>query len=162
MSPQHSRNYSGSSQPQQQQGTGGFNYDTFQPNSTVPSNSQGSSLPTPPIRAQNFGDDGDVAMEDADPYNRTKYPSRPGHAHRPSGQYLSHEESAAARRYSPMNMTLSPSSPYSSSPQQNHPAYSSFTPQSQSARQSPTRSNPYSSPSQQYYPQNSKGTNPLI
>lgn len=97
--------------------------------------------------------DGDVAMEDADPY-KPKYSAgaqRPIAAQRPSQpSYLQqHEDSAAARRYSPMN--LSPTSPYA--------AYSSFTPQAQAqshaqppnSRQSPTRTNPYMSPPASYY-----------
>jgi hypothetical protein len=62
---------------------------------------------------------------------------------------LQHEESAAARRYSPMN--LSPSSPYNGT-QQGTQAYTSFTPQQpQSSRQSPIRNNPYMSPPNSYY-----------
>ncbi len=94
--------------------------------------------------------DGDVPMEDADPYNKHKYTSRPNHQHRNSAQYVTQEESAAARRYSPMN--LSPSSPYGASPQQpSQNSASSYTPQSQSNRQSPTRSHPYITPSHSYY-----------
>jgi len=46
----------------------------------------------------------DVHMEDADPYNRSKYPSRPTHHHRLSAQFM---DSSAAQRYSPMSMTTS-------------------------------------------------------
>ena len=156
---QHSRNYSGSglSQQQQQQLITSFSYDSSQP-PNVPSNSQLPATPqTAASRKQDLNkDDGDVAMEDADPYNRSKYPPRPTHSHRPSGQHLLQEESAAARRYSPMN-ALSPTSPYTISPQQsNSSAYSAYTPQTLSARQSPTRPNLYSSPSQQYYPSSCK------
>lgn len=129
---QHSRN---SSQP--------FSYDPYQ-TPTIPSNSQArttSSSGTPQNQEYVTGD-GDIAMEDADPYNKTKYPTRPNHSQRPSAQFTSQEESAAARRYSPMN-TLPPSSPYSGA--------GVYSPQSSSARQSPTRSNPYTTPSQQYY-----------
>ena len=90
-------------------------------------------------------------MEDADPYNRMKYPSRPNHSQRPSTQYLAQEESAAARRYSPMK-ALSPSSPYAPSSQQSSQSpYGHYPSQNTSARQSPTRSNHYSTPSQSYY-----------
>ena len=147
----HVRNQSGSGQQQQYRPSAGYNYDASQ--STAASATQ-SATGSPAIASRNqdlMSDDGDVAMEDADPYNRLKYPTRPHHSHRPSGQYLS-EESAAARRYSPMN-TFSPTSPYTTSPQQSsHSSYNAYTPQSMSARQSPTRSNPYSSPSSQYYP----------
>lgn len=142
---QHTRNYSGSGSQAQT----GFNYESFQ-TPTVPSNTQSASTtPASSTRKQEFShDDGDVTMEDADPYNRMKYPSRPNHAHRPSGQYLSHEDSAAARRYSPMN-TFSPTSSYGGSPQQS--THNAYLPPNHSARQSPTRSNPYSTPSQQHF-----------
>lgn len=146
---QHSRNYSGSSQ-QQQPRAGFTSYQT----PTIPSHPQSSAASpasTPHLKHEYTGD-GDVAMEDADPYNRMKYPSRPSHSHRVSSQYLAQEDSAAAKRYSPMK-TLSPSSPYAASPQQpNHSAYSAYAPQSASARQSPTRTNVHgSSASQSYY-----------
>ncbi|KAI9709773.1 MAG: dual specificity protein kinase yak1 [Bogoriella megaspora] len=82
--------------------------------------------------------DGDLTMEDVDPYKQ-RQPTRPANPNRHSSQFL--EESTAARRYSPMN--TSPSSPYS--PQQ--PGYGSLNSigiqQSSSRRQSPTRTNPY-------------------
>lgn len=98
--------------------------------------------------------DGDVAMEDADPYKPKYGAARPNHQHRHSQQFLQQEESAAARRYSPMN--LSPTSPYSGSTQQGGQQYTSFTPGSQSNRQSPTRTNPYMSPPNSYYSPPSK------
>ena len=120
--------------------------------------SPGASTP----RGPDYNDgDGDVAMEDADPYKPKYNMSRPNHQHRHSQQFLQHEESAAARRYSPMN--LSPTSPYPGSTQQGGQNYTSFTPQaqaqtqtqsqsqSQSNRQSPTRTNPYMSPPNSYY-----------
>ena len=161
LGPQHTRNYSGSSQhqllQQPQQSSGGFNYETLQ---TPPMNqsAQQPALSSPhSSRKQDFGiDDGDVTMEDADPYNRMKYPSRQSSSQRTSSQYTPHEESAAARRYSPMN-TFSPTSPYTTgSPQQSNNSYNAYTPQSQSARQSPNRLNAFSTPSQQYYPSNGK------
>ena len=154
----HSRNYSGSGQHQP---SAGFSYEAFH-TPTVPSNPQttATNLEEAPLKQEFSHDDGDVAMEDADPYNRMKYPSRPSHTQRPSQQYLSHEDSAAARRYSPMN-TLSPTTPYVSSPQQPaHSNYSAYHSQNHSARQSPTRSNVYSTPSQQYYPMNCELFNP--
>jgi dual specificity protein kinase YAK1 len=91
--------------------------------------------------------DGDVRMEDVDQYNKPKQSSR-GHSRMPSAQ-LAQEESAAARRYSPM--ILSPSSPYAATPQSSaQGAYSSYTPQTQN-RASPTRSNSFMSPPQNYY-----------
>jgi dual specificity protein kinase YAK1 len=100
----------------------------------------------PQSRGHEYGDgDGDINMEDADPYNnKPRQTASRGHARMPSAQ-LAQEESAAAKRYSPMN--LSPSSPYAAAtPQQ--PAYTSYTPQN---RTSPVRSNSYMSPTQGYY-----------
>ncbi|MCJ1472732.1 dual specificity protein kinase yak1 [Lambiella insularis] len=142
---QHSRNYSGSSQ-QQQQAPVGFNYDSYH-TPTLPSQSQSSaaSPANSPHIKQDYNDDGDVAMEDADPYNRMKYPSRPSHSHRASSQYLTQEDSSAAKRYSPMN-ALSPSSPYAPS----------------SARQSPNRTSAYQpASSQSYYPSPISARHPL-
>lgn len=96
--------------------------------------------------------DGDIKMEDADPYKPKYAQGRVNHQHRSSQQFLQHEESSAARRYSPMN--LSPTSPYTAgTAQQPAPNYASFTPQQQphSNRQSPTRNNPYISPPNSYY-----------
>ena len=77
---------------------------------------QGSPMATSRSRA--YSTDQDVSMEDADPYNRTKYPSRSSHQRRPSGHYLTNEDSSAARRYSPMK-ALSPGGQYSN-PQTPH------------------------------------------
>lgn len=126
---------------------------------TVPSRTGSMALASPSAahtRGQDYNDgDGDVPMEDADPYSKPKYTAaRPNHQHRHSQQFLQQEESAAARRYSPMN--LSPTSPYSGNPQQGGQAYTSFTPQSQSNRGSPTRNNPYMSPPNSYYSPPSK------
>ena len=86
--------------------------------------------------------DGDLPMEDVDPYKQ-RQPPRPNNPNRHSSQFL--EDSAASRRYSPMN--TSPSSPSSLySPQQ--PNFGSLNTmglqQSTSRRQSPSRTNPYS------------------
>ena len=135
----------------QHQPHAGYSYEPYQTPS-IPSQPQSiavSPIGTPRTRA--YSGDGDVAMEDADPYNRMKYPSRPTHSQRPSTQYLAQEDSAAARRYSPMK-ALSPSSPYAPSSQQSSQSpYGHYPSQSTSARQSPTRSNHYSTPSQSYY-----------
>ncbi|KAF2244118.1 kinase-like protein [Trematosphaeria pertusa] len=108
----------------------------------------------PHTRGPEYNDgDGDVPMEDADPYKPKYGTTRPNHQHRHSQQFLQQvqqEESTAARRYSPMN--LSPTSPYSGSTQQGGQNYTSFSPQTQgSNRQSPTRNNPYISPPNSYY-----------
>jgi dual specificity protein kinase YAK1 len=122
-----------------------------------------AALPSPggaQSRGPQYNDvDGDVPMEDADPYKPKFNASRASvnHQHRQSQQFLQQvqqqEESAAARRYSPMN--LSPTSPYSGPPQQGGQNYASFSPQTQtqppSSRQSPTRTNPYMSPANNYY-----------
>ncbi|KAF2019673.1 kinase-like protein [Aaosphaeria arxii CBS 175.79] len=121
---------------------------------SVPSRSGSMALASPAgsqSRGPEFNDvDGDVPMEDADPFNKPKYSaSRANHQHRHSQQLLQQEESAAARRYSPMN--LSPTSPYSGSTQQGGQSYTSFNPQTQSNRQSPSKNNPYMSPPNSYY-----------
>ncbi|KAI4106876.1 MAG: hypothetical protein LQ339_002848 [Xanthoria mediterranea] len=112
-----------------------------------------AASPSGTPRTRGYSGDGDVAMEDADPYNRMKYPSRPTHSHRSSAQYMSQDDSAAARRYSPMK-AATPSN-YAVSPQQ-PPAASNnqYVSQNSSARQSPSRPHPSS---QSYY---STPTNP--
>lgn len=138
---------------QQHTAPSGFSYEAY----SAPSmSSHPQSMATSPIgtpRTRASSGDGDIAMDDADPYNRMKYPSRPNHQHRVSGQQLLQEDSTAARRYSPMK-ALSPSSHYASSP--HNPGQPPYTPQTPSARQSPTRTNPYSSPPQSYYTTPSK------
>lgn len=123
---------------------------------TAPSRQNSMSLTSPngpSSRGAEYNDgDGDVRMEDADPYNKNKYgQARPAAQQRNSQLFLQQqEESAAARRYSPMN--LSPTTPYNGSTQQGGQTYTSFTPQaSQSNRQSPTRNNPYMTPQNSYY-----------
>lgn len=88
--------------------------------------------------------DGDIAMQDADPYKPRQIAKAHGHSRQQSANQLVLEESsAAARRYSPMN--LSPASPYAATPQQSiQSAYSSYTPAQ--SRGSPTRTNSYASP----------------
>ena len=141
---------------QQHQSQPSYGYETYQ-SPSAPSQPQSmavSPIGTPHTRSYALGD-GDVAMEDADPYNRMKYPARPSHQHRPSGQYLGQEDSSAARRYSPMKAT--PSSPYAPSSQQpSQSPYGHYPSQSTSARQSPTRSSHYSTPSQSSYTAPSK------
>ena len=128
-----------------------YGYEAYQTPS-APSQPQSmavSPIGTPHTRA--YSGDGDVAMEDADPYNRMKYPSRSSHQHKLSGQYLGQEDSSAARRYSPMK-ALSPATPHTATSQQSvQSSYGPFSSQNTSARQSPTRSNHYSTPSQSYY-----------
>jgi dual specificity protein kinase YAK1 len=98
-----------------------------------------------------YGDrDGDINMEDADPYkpkHTSLHISHASHQRIPSN--VQQEESTAARRYSPMN--LSPSSPFtvvSQAPSQS--PYTSYTPQGSSSRTSPTRSS-YAAPPNNYY-----------
>ena len=148
---QHIRDYNGSAQ--QHQPSAGFNYEPYQ-TPTVPSHPQSlaNSPASTPQMKQDYSGDGDVAMEDADPYNRMKYPSRPSQSQRTSAQYLLQEDSAAARKYSPMK-ALSPASPYTNPQQPMQSPYSNYAPQNVSAKQSPTRPNAYATPSSQaYYP----------
>ncbi|KAI6354690.1 hypothetical protein MCOR25_008483 [Pyricularia grisea] len=110
----------------------------------IPSlNTATSPIATPQIRDGN----GDVPMSDAhDQYSGMKYPMRPHHqAHlsagaRPSNLHSPQESSAAAQRYSPMEV-MSPTSPYSPyTPKSSSGAggshFSNLPPQQ---RQSPTR-----------------------
>ena len=130
---------------QQHQAPAGYTYESYQSSahsSQIPSMASSASA-TP--NAREYAGDQDVAMEDVDPYARSKYPSRPTHSQRSSAQYLGLEESSAARRYSPMNM-LSPSSPYTAPPTQSTPSYAP-PPQPHSNRGSPTRPPLYSSQS---------------
>ena len=158
-----SREYGQPQQQQQQQQQGGqvqppvnFKYDQYQGSmNSHPHSSQNSTNSpintTPQIRDGN----GDVPMQDAhDPYSGgTKYPLRPHHQTHMSGGGRSNlhspsEPSAAAQRYSPMEL-MSPTSPYGSKTQ----AQGQFsTPHSQ--RQSPSRGE-YASHSP-YYRQSSQ------
>ncbi|RYP57657.1 hypothetical protein DL769_009349 [Monosporascus sp. CRB-8-3] len=95
-----------------------------------------SPITTPQLRDGN----GDVPMQDAhDPYGGgTKYPLRPHHSthvssSRSANLHSPSEPSAAAQRYSPMEV-LSPTSPYGS---KNQPQGQFSSPHNQ--RQSPTR-----------------------
>jgi dual specificity protein kinase YAK1 len=119
-----------------------------------------SSPPAGEARARTTMDyngdlDGDMPMEDADPFNRQKYARPPPQSNsRPTSQYLPADQldatSRAAARYSPMH--TSPTSSYVSTASQQMSNNHYYTPQ-QSARQSPSRHNPYTSPTQQarYY-----------
>ncbi|KAL8884968.1 MAG: hypothetical protein Q9205_004337 [Flavoplaca limonia] len=139
--------HSTSQQQQQHLPSPGFGYESYQ-TPTIPSHSQSmAASPSSTPRHRGYSGDGDVAMEDADPYNRMKYPSRPTHSHRSSAQYIPQDDSAAARRYSPMKATT-PSN-YAVSPQQPTTASNSqYVSQNSSARQSPSRAHPSS---QNYY-----------
>ncbi|KAJ5632354.1 hypothetical protein N7490_008693 [Penicillium lividum] len=142
-------------QPPQSQPPVGFTYETFQtPGTTSKAPSTGpnskpvsmASSPSATPRSRDYVTDADTTMEDADPYNRAKYPSRPNHHSRASSQFLTQtEESSAARRYSPMN-ALSPPMSYPTSPGKQG---SYFSPSGQS-RRSPGRTGDYSSPPQGY------------
>ena len=134
----------------------GFGYDQYQAMSSAANNVSVSSLPAPTPHSHKYNSEGDVPMEDADPYNRTKYPSRPAHQHRTSSQYIAHEGSAAAQRYSPMNM-LSAGGQFAPSPKSQSQSQTGYTFQSQTprSRQSPTRQNHFGSP-QQYHESPSK------
>ncbi|KAJ6084405.1 hypothetical protein N7486_011205 [Penicillium sp. IBT 16267x] len=145
-------------QPPQSQPPVGYTYETFQtPSSSSKAPSTGpnskpvsmASSPTATPRSRDYVTDADTTMEDADPYNRAKYPSRPNHHTRASSQFLAQtEESSAARRYSPMN-ALSPSMSYPTSPgKQGSGSY--FSPSSNQSRRSPGRAGDYSSPPQGY------------
>lgn len=144
-------------QPPPSQPPVGYTYETFQtPGVAAAPPSVGStsktvsmaSTPAATPRSRDYVTDTDTAMEDADPYNRTKYPARPSHHSRPSAQYFPQEESTAARRYSPMNV-LSPSMSYNTSPGKPQNSYA-FPPGPNSSRRSPSRALNYASPPQAF------------
>ncbi|KAL3462718.1 kinase-like domain-containing protein [Aspergillus heterothallicus] len=144
-------------QPQASQPPVGYTYETFQtpgiaakpPSATATSKTVSlASSPTATPQSRDYVTDTDTTMEDADPYNRAKYPTRPNHHSRPSSQYFPSEGSSAARRYSPMNV-LSPTLPYNSSPGKSGNSYT-FPPAPNQTRQSPTRASNYSSPPQPF------------
>lgn len=146
-------------QPPQSQAPVGYTYETLQtpgtpsrqhsatPNTkSIPMASSPSATP----RNRDYVTDADTAMEDADPYNRTKYPTKPNQHPRPSSQFLAQmEESSAARRYSPMN-ALSPSMSYPTSPGKTQGSYGFPQGPQTHSRRSPTRAADYSSPPQAY------------
>lgn len=157
--PQHTG--SGRGQTQQHQAPMGYTYESYQPpgaaskvlssNPAVKSvsmTSSPSSSTTPNTRE--LLHDVDTPMEDADPYNRSKYPTRSTQHHRSSSQFLASEESsAAARRYSPMNV-ISPGLPYNPSPTTAQNSYGLPPTGQSSSRPSPASANSFSSPPQSY------------
>ena len=137
----------GQPQTQQQQPPAGFKYDQYQGGLNSQQNPAASPITTPQLRDGN----GDVVMPDAnDPYSSMKqYPMRPHQpphlaSNRPSALHSPQEPSAAAQRYSPMEV-LSPTSPYAPKP-----GGASHFSQSPSQRQSPTRTNDYAAQSSYY------------
>ncbi|KAF7955434.1 uncharacterized protein EAE97_000693 [Botrytis byssoidea] len=144
--PQMARDYNGNPQTQP---PAGFTYDQYQGGL----GSHPQSLATSPAIPQMTDGNGDVAMQDSGDQYNMKYPMRPHHQQHLSGnQRLSHqspqEPSAAAQRYSPME-TLSPTSPYGATQQQNSNQY--MSPPGAGSRQSPSKNASYSSPNA-YYP----------
>jgi len=145
--------------PQSQPPVPGYTYETFQTpgiNSKPPSVGSNSkpvsmaSSPTAAPRSRDYVTDADATMEDADPFNRAKYPSRPSHHNRASSQFLNQAaESSAARRYSPMNV-LSPPMSYPTSPGKSQQSYGFPPAASGQTRRSPARSADYASPPQGY------------
>ncbi|KAI9828043.1 MAG: dual specificity protein kinase yak1 [Thelocarpon impressellum] len=158
--PQHQAREQQMGGNQHQQPPAGFSYEPYQASPSAPRSQSLASTPatTSLSRGPDHNGDGDVPMQDADPYNRMKYPSRSNpaqHQHTASqggvpGQFAAQEDAPATHRYSPMD-TLSPTSPYAQPA--NPGSYASYPPQqSQDSRQSPTRAaNAYTSPLLSYY-----------
>ncbi|KAB5557969.1 kinase-like domain-containing protein [Coniochaeta sp. 2T2.1] len=135
------------SQQQQQQPPAGFKYDQYQQQSHT-----GSPIINAAPQQQQPGGigrdgNGDVAMQDAiDPYASMKYPMRPHHQHhlssggRQSNLHSPQEPSAAAQRYSPMEV-MSPASPYAPKTAAPGPSSGQYAPQQNPVvqRQSPSR-----------------------
>ncbi|KAL8842985.1 MAG: hypothetical protein Q9176_002288 [Flavoplaca citrina] len=150
--------HSTSQQQQQHLPSPGFGYESYQ-TPTIPSHSQSmAASPSSTPRHRGYSGDGDVAMEDADPYNRMKYPSRPTHSHRSSAQYIPQDDSAAARRYSPMKATTPSNYANSSarqSPSRAHPSSQNYYSTPTSSRQQPLHLPPIQAGdplSDQFYP----------
>ena len=127
-------------QTQQQYNGGSYNYDAYSPGHSNNLSVQSTPAATPQSYERNG--EMDVQMEDADPYNRAKYPSRPAHQHRLSTSFLTSEMSSAAQRYSPMNATTS--SNYPTSPKVNSQGSMRY------AAHSPSQQLQYSDASQTY------------
>ncbi|KAI1812030.1 kinase-like protein [Poronia punctata] len=164
-----SRRYNGTSQPTpnreypqqpgQAQPPAGYKYEQYQP--TMSSHSSQSNVTSPMTSPQARDGNGDVSMQDVhDPYGSIKYPMRPHHhAHlsggRQSNLHSPSEPSAAAQRYSPMEV-LSPTSSHSSKSVPNKPTPNqSHYSTSHSQRESPTRAD-YTPISPYYSRQNSQ------
>ena len=130
-----------------------YDYDSYQSASAASNGLSIASTPSGTSHSNEYNGETDVPMEDADPYNRSKYPARPIHQRGSSTQYLTRQGSSAAQRYSPMDL-LSPSA-YASSPK-SQSQNSSFQNQSSASRQSPTRQNYYPNSSQHYHDSPSK------
>lgn len=154
----------------QAQAPAGYTYESYQTPITaskaaaLSANSKPVSMtssPAPTPQSRDYVTDADTPMEDADPYNRSKYPTRLTHQVRPSSQYVPNEESTAARRYSPMNI-LSPTLPFSSSPTKTQHPYAGPPQGSSNSRQSPARTNAYTSPTQAYQSPPSKYSNVAV
>jgi len=157
------RDYTSNGQPatqQQQQPQVAYKYEQYQ-QQQQPSSSGASPMTSPQIRDGN----GDVAMPDAHDYsqglnpNMKQYPIRSHHQHHLSAggrtTNLQQEPSAAAQRYSPMEV-LSPTSPYKTA------AGNQFTQhQTHQQRQSPTRSSDYVPQNQYYGSRHSSAAPPL-
>jgi dual specificity protein kinase YAK1 len=140
-------------QAQQHHISSSYDYDSYQSASAASNGLSMASTPSATSHSNEYNGETDVPMEDADPYNRSKYPSRPVHQRGSSTQYLTHQGSSAAQRYSPMDM-LSPSG-YGSSPK-SQSQNSTYQNHSSASRQSPTRQNYFPSASQQYQESPSK------
>ncbi|KAL2189081.1 kinase-like protein [Thermothelomyces heterothallicus CBS 203.75] len=145
------RDFGSSGQNPAQQPPAGFKYDNYQgglnPHQTT--SSAASPMSSPHLRDGN----GDVPMQDShDSYGSlstsAKYPMRPHHQHHLSSgrtANLQQEPSAAAQRYSPMEV-MSPTSPYGPKT-----ASSGQFSQQPAHRQSPTRSSDYAPQQSPYY-----------
>ncbi|KAI1168544.1 kinase-like domain-containing protein [Nemania serpens] len=140
-------------QPAQAHSSAGFKYDQYQ---TAINPHSGQSSVASPAATPRDGN-GDVPMQDVhDPYSAMKYPMRPHHqshlsgSSRPANLHSPPEPSAAAQRYSPMEV-LAPASPYGSKVASSQAQFST----SHSQRQSPTRSD-YPSTSPYYSRQGSQ------
>lgn len=129
-------------QQQDSNGSTAWTYDVYQPSPPAAYASTLSAAPIHPSQGSTtgFGTDGDLPMEDADPFNNQKYATRSSQPHRsrPSSQHLLADDSLATRLYSPLHPSLT--NPYpGSSPGTSSTQFATFTPLTSSTRHSPTR-----------------------
>lgn len=144
------RDYSGQQGQAPVQAPSGFKYEQYSGGLSSHTSPNPNPAASPVSTLQLRDNNGDVAMSDAnDPYASIKYPMRPHHSQHVSASSRSStlhsppEPSAAAQRYSPMEV-LSPTSPYAKA------GGSQFSAPS-SSRQSPSRQPDYSAPQSPYY-----------
>ena len=145
----------------QQQQSSAYNYEAYPSGPSASNGLSMASTPSATPQSNDYSTEADVPMEDADPYNRSKYPSRPIHQRGSSTSQLAYQGSSAAQRYSPMDM-LSPSGAHAASPKSQSQNSFSYHAQTPGSRQSPPRQQYYPGAAQHYQDSPSKPTKILL